>query len=142
MIFLLLLTLFAPQDYQYGKPTDLKGLRRIYVDTEADLKSRNKIIDKLTKANLDLVFVDDADEAQIVITYRSGSDYRTVGIPTRNGTMIGTPEYPYGYGAVLVATPDKPKLVFTFKDQQNTAFEKAPLTNFMKELVKLFQENH
>ncbi len=142
MIFLLLLTFLTPQEYQYGKPVELKGMRRIYVDTDSDVKTRNKIIDKLKQAKLDLEFPDNPDNAQIFLTYSAGSERRTIGVPTRNGTMIAQPEYPYGVGAILIVASPKPKLVFSFHDQQNTAFEKSPLTNFIKEVTKLLKENH
>lgn len=141
LCFLASISICAQDEFIYGKPSDLKGLKKVYIDTGADLKSRNKITEKLTKEKLGLEFLDTIKEAEIVIFYEAGTERRVVGVPTPNGTLVGTPEYPYGAGAVLVDEKPKPKLVFSFQDQQNTAFERGPLTNFIRELVKLFKQN-
>ena len=44
---------YAQQDsYAYGQPSDLKGLKKVYVDTGPDTKNRDSIIKELEKAKL------------------------------------------------------------------------------------------
>ena len=143
-ILLFLLLAFVPasaQEFAYGKLSDLSGLKRIFVDTETDIKSRESIQKILVKSKLGFELLDAVDDAEIVIIFRPGSYTRTVGIPQPNGgTLIGQPKILTGKGWVLVPQPTgKPKLVMSFEDEQGTAFEKKPVTNFANNFVKAYK---
>lgn len=131
-------------DYDYGRPSELKGLTKVFVDTGSDLKARDKIESALKKAKLGLEFADDADVAEFAIIYRSGSFSKTVGVsnPATGAVIIGQPDYPVGKGLVLVKKSgnEKPHLVMSFDDVQNTAFERGPLTNFIRDFVKTYKK--
>src|SRR5438552_3213549 len=71
-ILLLACAAARAQSFQYGKPEELKGLKKIYVHTSTDLKARNKIIDELEKSKIGFEIVDDENDAEIVLMLATG----------------------------------------------------------------------
>jgi hypothetical protein len=67
-----------PDPYAYGQPSDLKGLRKVYVDSGPDTKSRDSIIRNLEKSKLGFVIVDDEKDAEILLGFGAGAVYKTV----------------------------------------------------------------
>lgn len=41
------------QEYEYGKPAELKALTKVFIDTELDVENRNRIVEEIEKAKLD-----------------------------------------------------------------------------------------
>jgi hypothetical protein len=144
-ILLCLLLAFAPaiaQEFAYGKPDDLKGLKKVFVDTGADIKNRERIQKTLTDSKLGFELLDSDDGAEIILMFEAGSYHRTVGIPQPGGgTMVGQPKILTGAGFVLVPQKTgKPKLVLSFEDEQGTSFEKKPVTNFANTFIKAYKK--
>src|SRR5258706_14520550 len=79
--FILTLTLLAfcapcyaqNDSYAYGQPSDLKGLKKVYVDSGPDTKSRENIIKDLEKSKLAFEIVDDQKDAEILLGYGAGA---------------------------------------------------------------------
>lgn len=123
-------------NYEYGRASELKGLTKVYIDAGDNLKNRDKIESELKKAKLGLEFVNSVDDCQFLITFRMTVDHKVVAV---NGIMT-EPDYPHGRGVVLVAVGSaKPHLVLSFEDIQRTAFERNPLGNFIKEIIKAYK---
>src|SRR2546430_13695542 len=78
-VSLALIVLLAPlclaqnDSYAYGQPSDLKGLKKIYIDAGPDTKSRDSIIKNLEKSKLGFEIVDDQKDAEILLGYGAGS---------------------------------------------------------------------
>jgi len=66
-------SLCGAQDYAYGSPSDLKGLKKVYIDSGADTKSRDKIIKDLENSKIGFEIVDDKKGAEILLGYGAGS---------------------------------------------------------------------
>lgn len=64
----------AAQDYEYGKPEDLKGLTRLYITTNGDIQNRDRIIKEIDKAKIGITIVDTFEEAQMFMRFNAGSD--------------------------------------------------------------------
>jgi hypothetical protein len=130
------------QDFAYGKPDDLKGLKKVFVDTGADTKNRERIQKALTDSKLGFELLDSDDGAEIILMFQASAYHRTVGIPQPGGgTMVGQPKILTGAGFVLVPQKSgKPKLVMSFEDEQGTAFEKKPVTNFANNFIKAYKK--
>ena len=74
--FILTLTLLAflapcyaqqESSYAYGQLSDLKGLKKIYVDTGNDTKNRDHILKDLDNSKLGFEIVDDEKDAEILL---------------------------------------------------------------------------
>lgn len=138
----------AQSDFEYGKPADLKGLTKVYVQTMADLKENERIVSRLNKAKVPkLVIVDDIDDAEIVLMFGgdeftsvSGANSSTIGGSTN--TVITRVNLLTGEGRVYVASKDgsKPRLVMRVQNEQQTKLEKRPVTKFIEDFIKLYKK--
>jgi len=66
------LCLGQQESYAYGQPSDLKGLKKVYIDTGADTKSRDSIIKDLQKSKLSFEIMDDLEDAEILLGFGAG----------------------------------------------------------------------
>lgn len=138
----------AQVDFEYGKPSDLKGLTKVYVHTMGDLKENERIVSRLNKAKIpSLQIVDDMDDAEIVLMFGgdeftsvSGANSSTVGGSTN--TVVTRVNLLTGEGRVYVASKDgsKPKLVMRVQNEQQTKLEKRPVTKFIEDFMKVYKK--
>src|ERR1044072_8961493 len=54
-------------DFAYGKPEDLKGLHKVFVNTGDDTKSRDQISKALKESKLGFELLDSEEDAEIVL---------------------------------------------------------------------------
>ena len=67
---LLLLTPgFFPQAPEYGKPSDLKGVRRVFIDTGAEAKARERIAAAIEKAKLGVEVIGSPEGAELILQF-------------------------------------------------------------------------
>jgi hypothetical protein len=145
-VFLFILLCLMPhaahaQDYAYGKPEEMRGLKKIFVDTGPDMKNRERIMKALTESKLGFELLDSAEGAEIVLMFKAGMDRKTIGVPSARGTTIAQPDFLTGVGFVLLpGQSGKPRLVMSFEDVQETVFEKKPVTNFVRDFIKAYKK--
>lgn len=131
----------SAQDVTYGQPSDLKGLKKIYVSTGKDTNSRNKIVSELEKSKFGFEIADDIESADIGLFFGAGSvEGTTVATTTGSTTSIYDVELRSGDGVVYARARGKVRLVHSFSDVQNNIFEGKPVNNFVKEFLKLYKK--
>jgi hypothetical protein len=134
----------AQQDsYAYGQPSDLKGLKKVYVDSGADTKSRDSIIKELEKSKLDFEIVDDEADAKILLGFGAGHVTKKA-IATSTGSSVIAREISQrtGSGVVVAHARGKDRLVLSFQDTQNSKWERNPVTNFVREFIKVYKKGN
>ena len=132
------------QDYAYGQPSDLKGLKKVYIDSGPDTKSRDQIIKDLEKSKLNFEIVDEAKDAQILLGYGAGAVSRKV-VGSTAGSTIYLKEKTQRTGTGVVVALDargKDRIVHSFEDVQNSKWERNPIDNFVREFVKVYKQGN
>ena len=145
-LFLALTTLGA-QEFEYGKPSELRGLKKVFVDTGSDLKNRERILKELEKAKLpDLEVLDSSDGAEIVLQFKP-SIKTEVGATTRPiygtgavHTDVHENEMQAGKGIDFIPKGTRIRVLLSFADVEETVFEKKPATNFAKTFIKEYKK--
>lgn len=134
----------AQESYAYGVPTDLKGLKRIYIDTGPDTKNRDHIIKDLRESKLDFDVVDDEKDAEILLGYGAGEVTRKVIASVSGPTVVAREKTQRTGTGVVVAinARGKDRLVLSFKDVQNSKWERNPVTNFTREFIKAYKKGN
>ena len=137
ILFLLVILLPAfghAQEYEYGKPSELKGLTKIYVDTNGNVKDRDRIIEDLHKASIGIAIVDEIGEAEIFLQFGGTRVDRLAG-----GTTISKPA---GTGVVAIRgkTPEKLRIIMNFESTQDKFFEKKPTAKFTKGFIEIYKQ--
>jgi hypothetical protein len=135
------------QDFSYGRPSDLKGLKNVYVDTGTDLKSRRRIINELNRPGLGLTLLDEPEGAEIILDFGVRTEHH-------DEKLIVYVHYPHphldtvqahkqlliGRGRVFVVKDGEPRSVMSFEDIKTAFWERDPATNFGRNFRKLYRK--
>jgi hypothetical protein len=141
LVFLLLLPPLHIQDFDYGRPTDLKGIKKVFIDTGSDLKNHERIVKSLEDAKLNLEILDSPEGAEVFLVFNAGSEQRIVGILNSAGGVLNQRKFRTGQGMVyLPQSNGRPRVVLSFEDTQNSGWERKPVTNFSREFIKLYKK--
>ena len=137
------------QDSSDG-PSDLKGLKKVYVDAGTDLKSRRRIVNELSRPGLGLTLLDEPEGAEIILDFGGRTEHRDDGVPLYSyrdptwiiGTLRVRREVLIGRGRVFVVKDGKPRGVMSFEDTKNAGafWERDPATNFGRNFRKLYKK--
>jgi hypothetical protein len=119
--------------FEYGKPAEMHGLTRFFLDTQGNMKRRDQIIELLQKKLPNLKFTESADDAQAVIVYTEEQSIRLV-----SGTSILDLSCTAQVTAPLA--PGKARLLFSYTMKKKNIFQHDPYKNFVGEFVKAYQE--
>lgn len=145
LTFMLASLCVAQQNYAYGKPSDLKGLKKVYVNTGPDTQSRDAIIKELEKSKLSFEIVDDVEEAEIRLAFEAGVAADAV-VGSVNGDRVTLQERysRTGVGVIVVQGRDKDRIIHSFRSTQESGptfmFKRKPVTNFAREFVKIYKK--
>jgi hypothetical protein len=128
-----------------GKPEEMKGLTKVFIDSGADPKDRQRIVKVIESAKLGLTVLDSAEGAEIILNFVGGERQTT--IDSYNAvTKIYTPlpiTLGFGRGVVYVVRGDQRRAVLSFQDDGwNHFFPKKLATNFGKKFVKAYKRAH
>lgn len=134
MKVLLLLLCLCPihaQDIEYGKPSELKGITKVFIDTNGDIKNRERIIKEIEKAKLNLTLLDSAEGAEIIIEFIG--DKRDI-YAKGSGRPINV-----GKGMVFIPKGNKIRALLSFEGQERKIWDDKPATNLGKMFVKEYK---
>jgi hypothetical protein len=127
----------------FGQPSDLQGLKKVYVDTGADLESRKRIISELHKPELGLTLLDGPDGAEIILDFGSRTEDHfekaTFYGHASSHTDVRLKQILIGRGRVFVVKDGQPRSVMSFANTKSTLWERAPATNFGRAFHKLYK---
>lgn len=149
LLFTFCFSAFA-QDYEYGKPSELKNLKKIFVDTGSDLKNHDLIVKEIERAKIgDLIFLASEKGAEIILMFRdenksSGATATTTNIGGIVTTNVDEDSMETGAGGVFVFPSgfrgdERMRIVMDFKDTRRGKIEKHPATNFGKNFIKQYK---
>jgi len=141
---LLLLTLLTflptPQNTVYGKPEDMKGLRKVFVDTGGDLENRERITKEIEQAKLDVELLDSEEGAEIILDFGAGRSERLHGTISNGSGGLITKRYQTGKGHVYAVVGRQTRIVMSYEGEEKHVWEKKPATNFGKAFVKAYKK--
>lgn len=123
----------AAQEFEYGRPAELKGLTDIYIDVGSDLESYDRIRTEIEKAKLPVKFLDDADGADLVIAFQSNRVLVPVGRATHR-KRTGQ-----GWVAIPSSNGERLRVLLSFNEMQDKLGEKKPAVRFAREFVKAYK---
>jgi hypothetical protein len=142
-------TTFPVLEFEKGKPAELKGLTKLFVNAGTDLESRDLIIKEIEKAGLPGLMFVARPEAEVVM--RFGGSEREVIENMMTTPVVGTDwtmttvdrqTIKSGQGLVFIAGKDRKRarIVINFGSVQDAAFEKRPPIKFARAFVKAYKE--
>lgn len=146
-LFVFSFTAFA-QEYEYGSLSELKNLKKVFIDTQTDLKNRERIVEEINKANIGLEIVE-RDDAEIVISFGGGKAHIITGATTSpvygtdsTETTLDGRKVSIGKGFVFIKgkSKDVPRIIMDFESAQDKLGEKKPATKFAKEFIKAYKK--
>jgi hypothetical protein len=134
----------------YGTPSDLHGLTRLFIDTGADVRARDRIVRELRASGIALQLVDDASAAQMLLEFGATVEHRVGGWVTNthrdkdrrgeNSVTTSTDQkIQNGVGTVYAVREGRLLIVDSFTDQKRTFLERDPATNFARAFLRLYR---
>lgn len=124
------------QDFEYGKPAELKGRTTIYIDVGPVVEDHDKIKDTVAAAKLsNVTFVTTEADADIALMFRSRFEY--IEIP---GAGLQKVKAGRGFVAIPSADHKSPRMLLTFDETQNRWGEKHPAIKFAKEFIRIYKK--
>lgn len=135
-------------DFDFGKPSDMKGLTKIYIQTMGDLKESERILTRLNKAKIpNLEIVEDIEDAEIILIFGGRTFSSVVGVSSNTygnttNANVDSVNLLEGEGKVFVTGNDgeKPKLIMRVQNEQENKAEKRPVTKFVEEFIKVYKK--
>jgi hypothetical protein len=146
---------------EYGQAGELRGVVKLFVSTDTDMKARESIVRELHKRLPQLKVTGRPEEADVHLVFRSerlhvpgaltwiGESAPTYGAAFRNGyegvrtTVVASRLVPVvvGTGVVFkVVGPDRVRLLMSFRGESlPRSLERSPRTNFVREFVKQYK---
>jgi hypothetical protein len=127
----------------FGQPSDLQGLKKVYVETGADPESRKRIIRELNKPELGLTLLDGPDGAEIILDFGSRTEDhfdKNTYPDTSASEGVRLKQILLGRGRVFVVKDGKPRGVMSFENTKSTFWERDPATNFGREFRTLYKK--
>lgn len=147
LLVLCLCPVARSQDFSDGRPSDLKGLKKVYVDAGTDLKSRRRIIDELNRPGLGLTLLAEPEGAEIILDFGGRTERHDEDVtpyvhyprPHLNTVQVHR-QLLIGRGRVFVVKDGKPRGVMSFEDIKTAFWERDPATNFGRNFRKLYRK--
>jgi hypothetical protein len=125
----------------FGQPSDLQGLKKVYVETGADLESRKRIIRELSKPELGLTLLDGPEGAEVILDFGSRTEDHFDKVTAIGSTTdLRLKQLLIGRGRVFVVKDGKPQSVMSFESTKSTFWERDPATNFGRAFHKLYKK--
>ena len=114
-----------------------------FVDADADIKARDKIVAIIRKEIPSLRIVDDMFAAEIRLLFRSGVQDVTNGYLIDGVGRMQNERLPVGSGMVWInargADKARPRVLMNFSSRQDGKLEKMPYEKFAKQFVKYYK---
>jgi hypothetical protein len=124
---------------EYGSPSELHGVKKLFVDTGVDAELRNSIVKEIQKGLPDLIIASSPEDADIHLRFALDEE-RSYGVIVPARGRVGVSSGKIGAGAVLkVINEKRVRVLWSYKDAQRTFLERRPSTNFGREFVKLYR---
>ncbi|HWT00232.1 MAG TPA: hypothetical protein VN256_08290 [Pyrinomonadaceae bacterium] len=124
---------------EYGQPSELQGVRKVFVDTGMDLESRDRILREIQKGAPNLTVVSRPEDTDIHLRFHmDDEDNYAVIVPAK--ARIGIASVSRGAGTVVKVVDDKRvRVLWSRKDSKKTFLDSRPSTSFGREFVKLYR---
>lgn len=119
------------QDYEYGKPSELKGLKKVFVQTGDNMTERDNIIAVIEKAKLPgIELLDSIDTAEVLLRFEGGTK------------QVGDTTLKTGTGQVFISgkSPNRLRLLMSIKTVRDVLRPKKPSTQFANEFITAYKK--
>jgi len=134
-------SVYCQSSYEFGGVGDLKGLTTVYISPEVDMKDRERMIKIIAKDLPTVKIMDSLDAASIMLVFGGDSEDTITGVNwNRYGANVVRVPLEAGTGRVFVEGKEKPRLVLTVSNSQQSRAEKRPVTKFTQAFVKAWKE--
>jgi hypothetical protein len=133
-------------NYDYGKLEELRGLKKVFIDTGTDLENRARIVKELDKSGLGFEIMSARTGAELILAF--GAEEKTTGahVHTLPPFSAGLParsrvEYEQnkvGQGVAYVPAENRARLLFSWTGVQRILAKSA--TRFTVAFVKAYKK--
>src|SRR5258708_28549339 len=118
-----------PQRMEYGKPSELRGVTKIFVGTEGDLEIHDRLVEEIKKQLPALEITDRREDAEVIVGFSQESG---------SGPYIHSA---VGSGSVMKRVWEgRVRLILQWRGSKRNIFQKEPVRNFAQEFAKAYRK--
>ena len=127
------------QTVEYGDRAELRGVKKVFVDTGTDIELRKRIVEEIHKRLPDLAVASAPEGADVHLQF-SLKEEPNYGLVIPAGGRIGV-SYSVGVGSVVkVLGENRVRVLLSFKDSRTRFGERRPSTNFARAFVEAYKQ--
>ena len=125
------------EEVEYGSLSDLRGVKKVYIDTGSDTMYRDYFIKEINKAKLGIAVLSSSENADCIVIFKN----QMINEPWFSGSNAIV-EKSLGQGMIVLPGNDqKPtRLLYKFQETKDSWFEKKPYVQFAQIFVKAFKD--
>lgn len=134
---------FTMTTNEFGKPEELKGLKKFYVDTWGDRAAREELTGELLRLMPSLELVDRTEQADCVILYSPYARMEQPFVTDMKGRVqYETPKRVRGGRgwAVKPLAADRQRVILYYEDMKYSFAEREPTTNFARAFIDAYKK--
>ena len=130
-----------PLKTEYGKPAELKGLTKLFVDTGGDTEQRNRILKEFEKEKLPgLTLLDSSDDAQVILFFGGSKVAYTRGQVTQGTGSVGTDYRSTGKGVAFIPKPPNTmRILLSVESVKYYVWTAKPEVKFVRDFIKAYK---
>jgi Mrp family chromosome partitioning ATPase len=117
---------------EYGKPEELKGVTKIFVDTGTDLKARESIVTEIGKKLPALVVTESAEGAEVVLVFSQKEEPDFVNGTTTSPIIVGEGR------VVRNVAENRIRVLLSYNTKKRNIFQDKPAVKFAREFIKAY----
>lgn len=127
---------------EYGKPSELKGLTKIFIDTDGDMEERDRMTAEFTKASIpNITLLDGSDGAEVVLYFSGGKVAYNRGSVTNGTGHMGTDYRSAGKGMAFIPKgANTIRILLTTQSVKDFVWTAKPSVKFAREFIKAYKE--
>ena len=137
------LTAQSPLKTEYGKPSEMKGITKIFVDTDGDMEERQRMVAEFEKARIPrLDLLDSSDGAEVILYFAGGKVAYNRGYVNNGVGAMGTDYRSSGRGMAFIPKPlnNSIRILLSVESVKDYVWTAKPSTKFAREFIKAYKE--
>jgi hypothetical protein len=125
-------------DIDYGKPDEMHGLTRVYVDTGVDLRAHDNIVKRISKGLPKLELVEKPEDAEMILVFGQRSEQYASGVGYFGGIEYDTRDKGDGY--VFRVVGKSLRIVLTDRPTHGHFFERTASAKFADGFIAAYRK--
>ena len=127
---------------EYGRPAELKGVTKIFIDTDGDTEERERMLTEFDKAKIpNLKILDSSDGAEVILYFNASKVAYNAGVVNNGSGSMNTQYRSAGKGIAFIPKgADTIRVLLSTQSVKNWAWNAKPSVKFARDFIEAYKE--